>query len=550
MPSRKHNVYLKTSVSRKNPNTVGIRQRQKIRSEMKRNYIKFTQSEICKENVQNIKDFMEEEHYHLNEGVISMLSPQMCTTVKANVHMTSSEFPDNINTNNNNIRTNDNDNMKCMKQKLVKCFIQCDLNHCRIESILSVLRSHTCFKYLPKCARTLLQTTCKDTCKSMCLRNIGSGVYLHIGFEEAIINILQNLPIETIPDKLLIDISTDGASEDRNGRIQIWPLQCRVLNICHCKPETIGLYRGRQKPESVTMFFLDFLAECEKLRLKGGISFNNKIIPFEFRAFIADAPARAFVLNHYGHMSYHPCSKCKITGVLCHKGNIIFPSIDNEMRSDKEYRERSDEDHFKAGDTPITALFQDVVTQTPFEYMHLVLLDIVKKTLSAFVIGKYGKTTKLSKKQIDMISNRLNIIVSYRPREFNRKPRPISEYGTFKATECRQLLLYTGVVVLFGIVEQNAYNHFLLLHAIMRCLSSTAPSEKLLQFSELAIKLYVQLCAVIYNETFLSYNVHGLLHLVEDVRRFGSVDNFSAFPYENNMTFYRNTCQKPNQQLQ
>lgn len=49
---------------------------------------------------------------------------------------------------------------------------------------------------------------------------------------------------------------------------------------------------------------------------------------------------------------------------------------------------------------------------------------------------------------------------------------------------------------------------------------------------------------------FLSYNVHGLLHLVQDVKRFGSLDNFSAFPYENNMTFYRKTCRKPNQQLQ
>lgn len=249
-------------------------------------------------------------------------------------------------------------------------------------------------------------------------------------------------------------------------------------------------------------------------------------------------------------MSYNPCSKCKITGVLSRKGNVIFPSIDDEMRSNEEYRERKDEDHFKVGDTPIAILFEDIVAQTPFEYMHLVLLGIVKKTLSAFVIGKYGKKTKLTKHQIDLISNRLNVIVSYCPREFNRKPRSIAEYGNFKATECCQFLLYTGVVVLCGIVEQNAYNHFLLLHAIMRCLSSNLPSEIQLHFSELAIKSYIQLCTIIYDETFLSYNVHGLLHLVKDVRKFGSVDNFSAFPYENNMTFYRNTCRKPNQQLQ
>lgn len=296
------------------------------------------------------------------------------------------------------------------------------------------------------------------------LRTVGSGTYLHIGFEKAITNILQNVPLQLIPNKLFVDINTDGASEDRSGIIQIWPLQCMIANIYQSRPETIGIYRGKKKPENAMDFFSDLLTECEKLNIKGGISFNNRIIPWEFRAFIADAPARAFVLNHYRHMSYNPCSKCKITGVLSDKGHVIFPSINNDIRIDKEYRERIDEDHHKAGDTPIAALFKDIVVQTPFEYMHLVLLGIVKKTLSAFVSGKYGKNTKLSKYQIDIISNRLNNIVSYCPREFNCKPRSISEYGNFKATECRQFLLYTGIVVLFGIVNPDAYNHFLLLY--------------------------------------------------------------------------------------
>lgn len=80
-------------------------------------------------------------------------------------------------------------------------------------------------------------------------------------------------------------------------------------------------------------------------------------------------------------MSYNPCSKCKITGVLCDKGHVIFPCINDEKRSDKEYRERRDEDHHKTDDTPIAFLFQNIVTQTPFEYMHLVLLGIVKKNI-------------------------------------------------------------------------------------------------------------------------------------------------------------------------
>lgn len=46
------------------------------------------------------------------------------------------------------------------------------------------------------------------------------------------------------------------------------------------------------------------------------------------------------------------------------------------------------------------------------------------------------------------------------------------------------------------------------------------------------------------------YNMHCLLHLVEDCSRFGSLDMFSAFPYENNIMSFRHSCHKPHQHLQ
>lgn len=92
--------------------------------------------------------------------------------------------------------------------------------------------------------------------------------------------------------------------------------------------------------------------------------------------------------------------------------------------------------------------------------------------------------------------------------------------------------------------------HFLLLHSIMRCVTMSSPIKRLLYFTEVASKAYVKLSENIYGETFLSYNTHCILHLVNDVRNFGAVDEWSAFDYENNMTFYRKSCRKPNQQLQ
>jgi len=83
--------------------------------------------------------------------------------------------------------------------------------------------------------------------------------------------------------------------------------------------------------------------------------------------------------------------------------------------------------------------------------------------------------------QVAIISARLRKLHVHCPREFNRKPRQIEEFADFKATEYRQFMLYTGPVVMHGIVEDDVYLHFLLLHTL-RVLSSS-PSIVNLQFA-------------------------------------------------------------------
>ena len=45
-------------------------------------------------------------------------------------------------------------------------------------------------------------------------------------------------------------------------------------------------------------------------------------------------------------------------------------------------------------------------------------------------------------------------------------------------------------------------------------------------------------------------NFHCLLHIVEDVRNLVSLDEYSAFTYENNMSFFVKFMRKPDEQLQ
>lgn len=50
-----------------------------------------------------------------------------------------------------------------------------------------------------------------------------------------------------------------------------------------------------------------------------------------------------------------------------------------------------DEDHHKEGKSSLSMLPIGIISQTPFEYMHLVCLGVMKKMLSAWVCGKYSR---------------------------------------------------------------------------------------------------------------------------------------------------------------
>lgn len=152
----------------------------------------------------------------------------------------------------------------------------------------------------------------------------------------------------------------------------------------------------------------------------------------------------------------------------------------------------------------------------------------------------YTKNTKLSGVEMKVISTRLKVLSKYCPREFARRIESLDGSDQFKATQWRQMLLYVGVVCFKDVVKDYVYYHFLLFHVSMRILVSCVyNSNTNLIFCEMALKQFVLLSEEIYGSTFLSYNIHGILHLIEDVRRFGPCHSYSLFPYENNMKSFR-----------
>jgi len=102
-----------------------------------------------------------------------------------------------------------------------------------------------------------------------------------------------------------------------------------------------------------------------------------------------------------------------------------------------------------------------------------------------------------------------------------------------KATEFRQYLFYNGLVVLRKIVRSNVYNHFIKLSVAMRLLATPGIDFEQNRYAKNLLEEYFVEYLQLYDEENATYNTHGMLHLANDALRWGLLDEFSAFTFEN-----------------
>ena len=201
------------------------------------------------------------------------------------------------------------------------------------------------------------------------------------------------------------------------------------------------------------------MAEANEL-INGSVSLGNKQIKFGKRSFICDAPARSFVKCIISHNGYFSCERCVIKGTwnsgITFNGKVLHP-----QRSEEDFQNYSYEDHQASQSSLVSIEF-------PLDYMHLVWLGVMKRILVFLRQGP--RQCRLSVQQLKKISCRLIALNGKMPAEFSRQPRSIDELDRWKATEFRQLLLYTGLLVFKGMFHEDHYQHFPALHVAMSIL--------------------------------------------------------------------------------
>lgn len=211
---------------------------------------------------------------------------------------------------------------------------------------------------------------------------------------------------------------------------------------------------------------------------------------------------------------------------------MSFPNIDCDLRTDSSFRQELDSDHHKET-TILTQLPIDLIEDFPIaDSLHLLDLGLMKRLLSAWVMGSFNYRTKFSSFIIQNVCKLLAKADKRRPSEIHRSVRSLETLKFWKGIEFRTILLYVGPVIFKNILPEDVYIHFLMLS----CATIICSCKEYLGWVHIANQLFrdfVKGFYRIYGRDTVSSNVHNLCHVADDVKKFGSLVSFSAYPFEN-----------------
>jgi len=416
-----------------------------------------------------------------------------------------------------------------------------------LGNLLKILRLW--FPDLPVDPRTVMQANKQPVVP---VKQIGGGSYCHIGIERGIHNLLSVGVGDSGCQTIKLQLNIDGLPLFKSSNVQLWPILGLIDNyadLVPCAkrvPFVIGMYHGTSKPTHVSEYLQDVVTEAKKLQ-EEGLFYRGVHYQFSISAVVCDMPARSYVKCVTGHSGYSGCDKCTQIGTFCKC--VTFPECHAPERTDESFVEMRDQKHHsKDEQSPFLALSLGMVSQFPIDYMHLVCLGVMRKLVSLWLAGPLK--TRLGRLSVEKINKRLVRLSRNMPVEFQRKPRPITDYERWKATEFRMLLLYTGHTVLSGVLQQEVYDNYLLLSVAVSILVNPVLCLQYSDFSNKLLVLFVEHFGQLYGTDRISYNVHALVHLSSETKRYGVLDNVSAFPFENFLGKLKKLLRKPNFPLQ
>lgn len=404
-----------------------------------------------------------------------------------------------------------------------------DVSFQKMDKLLAGLR--VIFPSLPKSYKTILRTP-----RTINIKKVGQGLMWYKSIKVNLDEILTDDYLQN-NSEIIIDINVDGVQLYKSADDQFWPILGCLSGDKF--PFIIGVWYGNSKPDDLEGYLLEFIKEVKGLT-SNGYNFYGEKITVSIGNYILDAPARQFVKGIHNHNSAFCCEKCTVQGAR-YRNRQIFLHDNAPLRTDESFKNREQLEHHKY-DSPLERLQCGMVSTFRLDPMHLVYAGVFKRWLQ-FLFGTIITRGKINNRAQYNLSLEMLHCSPWVPIEFNRRPRSFYELSKYKATELRRILLYDGVRIFKNTLPLNTYKNYLLLHSAIFILSSSTlvQDPNMLNVAQDILKEFVKHSSQVFDKCFIVYNVHCLIHLVDECRKHGTLESFSAFKFENFIIAYYET---------
>lgn len=222
-------------------------------------------------------------------------------------------------------------------------------------------------------------------------------------------------------------------------------------------------------------------------------------------------------------------------GIYSHRyKRVYFPDSNSIRRTDADFRAQTCANHHKEVSLMQTLDINMITSFPSSDPLHLLDLGIMKRCLLRWVFGEMGYTRKWSKSSTERVSRLLECCQPYMPTDIHRAIRGLDSVRKWKGTEYRTVLLYVGMALFEEVLDEDEFNHFMILSVAVRICSSSM-YKNYIPIAEKMFKNYVQNYGRLYGEHTIGSNVHLLNHIVEDMNahNINNLINISTYPFEN-----------------
>lgn len=344
-----------------------------------------------------------------------------------------------------------------------------------------------------------------------------------------------------IIDGITLTMNTDGVKVFNSSRMSLWPILLQInelppsLRFLRKNIVLAGLWLANSEPD-MDVFLKPLTGTFADLH-NNGLDLGLLRIPtVQIIACAVDTIARCKLQLFKQFNGYSGCGYCLHPGDLCGKQVRYGYKLGLEKRTHADTLKSmvisSSQNAPVNGVKGISPLIRiskfDVIKGLPIDYMHCILLGVVKQ-LSNIWFDKPANAgcIKSSMKLVDdMISGTAPFA------ESSRGPRKLADRSSWKANEWLNWFLHISPICLHLFLPNNYYNHYMLLVDSISVLLKDSISEEDFNNSRSKLDRFVAKFQELYGLEEMTYNVHLTTHIVDCCRDYGPLWSFSLFPFE------------------